>query len=233
MLGTLIESARRGRRHAGASGLFSLAFHVGLGAGVIRLTHAASAPADRPRGLDAIIAPVFEARPRLAPPRARIRAPSPGPDLGSPDPVWARLEGRESLDIPVSGAKVPLSIGRWIGSIPGPAACFTDCDRHQGSAALPLPAELVDEPARAVYRPEPVYPVILRVAGVTGAIVVELIVDTTGLVEPESIRVLESTHPELVRASRAAIERWRFVPAVAGGRHVRQLVRQRLVFRLG
>jgi periplasmic protein TonB len=66
----------------------------------------------------------------------------------------------------------------------------------------------------------------------TGRVVVRLIVDTVGRVEPASVVIRESSHDLFAQAVRAVLPSLRFVPAEAGGRKVRMLVDLPFEFRL-
>lgn len=89
----------------------------------------------------------------------------------------------------------------------------------------------VEKPAMAARgSPQPRYPEMLRQAGVEGAVEVEFVVDTLGRAEPGSLKILRSDHELFAAAVRAALPAMRFVPAEAGGRRVRQLVRQPFSF---
>jgi protein TonB len=91
----------------------------------------------------------------------------------------------------------------------------------------------VDKPALArAGNPSPRYPDVLRRANVTGEVVVQVVVDTTGLADMSTLRVLSSAHPLLTEAVRATFPRARFVPAETGGRKVRMWVVQSFVFEL-
>jgi protein TonB len=72
----------------------------------------------------------------------------------------------------------------------------------------------------------PVYPDILRQAGVEGEALVSFVVDTTGRVEIGSFRVIRTTHELFIAAVRNALPRMRFIPAEVGSNKVRQLVQQ-------
>lgn len=96
----------------------------------------------------------------------------------------------------------------------------------------PWTTETVDQPVRLLHHPAPVYPAALRAAGLAGLVEVEFVVDTAGRVEPDSWRVLSTSHDLFGLAARQALLRARFEPAMAGGRKVRQLVRQPLRFQL-
>lgn len=76
----------------------------------------------------------------------------------------------------------------------------------------------------------PRYPDILKSAGVEGEVLAQFIVDTVGRVEPNSFKVLKTTHPLFEAAVRAALPGMRFIPAEVGNKRVRQLVQQPFVF---
>lgn len=73
--------------------------------------------------------------------------------------------------------------------------------------------------------PLPVYPELLRQAGVQGQVVLEAVVDTTGRVQAASISVVSATHPGFVAPARQALVATLFRPARVGGRAVPMLVR--------
>ncbi len=72
--------------------------------------------------------------------------------------------------------------------------------------------------------PLPRFPEVLRAGGIEGSVLVQFVVDTTGRVEPGSIRVLSSSHALYESAVRGVLPRYRFRAAEVGGRRVRQLV---------
>ena len=76
------------------------------------------------------------------------------------------------------------------------------------------------------------YPAILREAGIEGRVVFEFVVDTTGVVDPESIRVLSSTHQLFEMRARVAIERCRYRPGSQSGKAVRVRMTQGVNFLL-
>lgn len=80
--------------------------------------------------------------------------------------------------------------------------------------------------------PTPKYPSFLASAGVEGAVYARFVVDTTGRVEPESIRFTKSDHALFEREVRQVLLRSRFVPAEVGRHRVRQLVEQAFAFAL-
>lgn len=73
--------------------------------------------------------------------------------------------------------------------------------------------------------PLPVYPELLRRAGVQGQVLLEAVVDTTGRVLAPSISVISATNPGFVAPARQALVATLFRPARVGGRAVTMLVR--------
>ncbi len=93
--------------------------------------------------------------------------------------------------------------------------------------------DVLDRPvARSAESAAPRYPAGLLEAGVEGQVTGEFTVDTLGLVEVESLVVIESTHPEFTAALRDALPRMRFIPAEHRGRRVKQRVAQPFLFRI-
>ncbi len=93
-------------------------------------------------------------------------------------------------------------------------------------------AEL-DDPVQQINIPPPRYPPVLQSAGIAGSVDVQYIVDTTGHAEPSSFKVLKSTHQAFEEPAREAIMKGVFKPAKFRGRLVRQLVQQRISFKIG
>lgn len=78
----------------------------------------------------------------------------------------------------------------------------------------------------------PRYPPELKSRGVEGDVLVQFVVDTTGLAILETFRVLRSPDPAFTLAVRAWLPKARFSPAEIGGRYVRQMVQQPFSFAL-
>lgn len=77
----------------------------------------------------------------------------------------------------------------------------------------------------------PIYPDVLRSAGLDGMVLAQFVVDTLGRADVSTFRVVEASHPLFAEAVRRALPSMRFLPAEAGGHTVRQLVQQ--PFRFG
>lgn len=82
--------------------------------------------------------------------------------------------------------------------------------------------DIVARPDSGVIRPA--YPDSLFRENVTGHVLVEFVVDTSGSVVLESISSISSSHVQFTDAVRRALREARFSPARIGGRAVRQLV---------
>jgi TonB family protein len=78
----------------------------------------------------------------------------------------------------------------------------------------------------------PSYPAKLLELKVEGGAYVQFVVDTTGLADTLSFRVISSTHPEFAQSVREALPNMRFHPAILRSRKVRQLVEQPFMFKI-
>jgi len=115
-------------------------------------------------------------------------------------------------------------------SLPAPASAACqgyDIDRswlRRGPVYQPCD---VDEPAAAVQRvPTGYRPVDCKDASATLLVVV----DTTGVPEPRTVVVVESSSADFSRAAVNALRQWHFSPARKAGTKVRQVVQQRFGF---
>ena len=108
-----------------------------------------------------------------------------------------------------------------------------------GVATLVLPGDLgdagaapVEEPPALLSAPRLVYPEPLRAAGITGRVVVQAVVDTTGRAEPASVVVIASANPGFDAAARSYVQSATFRPGRLHGRAVRVQVRVPIQFTL-
>lgn len=76
----------------------------------------------------------------------------------------------------------------------------------------------------------PVYPSDLLAVGTQGQVRTSYVVDTTGRVDMETIRVMSSDDPRFTESVRTALGQMLFRPAKKAGKTVRQLVEQKFRF---
>jgi len=82
----------------------------------------------------------------------------------------------------------------------------------------------MEERAEVLTAPLPVYPDLLRQAGVQGRVVLKAVIDTTGRVLSQSIAVVSATNPGFVAPARQALQATLFRPAMVAGKAVRMRV---------
>ncbi len=91
---------------------------------------------------------------------------------------------------------------------------------------------LADTMPRLIGALSPVYPRSLREAGVEGRVLLEFVVDTSGMVAGNTIRVLGAALPAFVESATSALRAGRFQAGWSAGRRAAVLVRQSIVFRI-
>lgn len=114
------------------------------------------------------------------------------------DPIIAHQTKLFSKEKPAGGL-----VGGVPGGVPSPNADVSPRKVTDGVLA-----------GKALSRPQPEYPEMARVAGVAGAVVVEVIVSETGAID--SARVI-SGHPLLRDNALAAAKNWVFAPTLLDG----------------
>jgi len=147
-----------------------------------------------------------------------MRLPFEAPDgsrLGSDVPVETTAPG---------GTVQPERPQRLIG-LPPPGRTTMRLDSV--FSAIAVDSEVVRFPSAA-----PIYPNTLLEGGVEGSVEAEFVVDTTGRVDLETVRVLNSSHDDFTSSVQTALAGAMFRPAWRNLRKVRQLVRQRFSFRI-
>jgi protein TonB len=93
-------------------------------------------------------------------------------------------------------------------------------------------ADVVQEKPEALSGAPPVYPELLKQAGIQGIVMLQFVIDTTGRVESNSIRILSSANPGFEAPARTAMSRYLFRPARVYGKAVRVLVQMPIDFKL-
>lgn len=76
----------------------------------------------------------------------------------------------------------------------------------------------------------PHYPDMIRASGTSGEVLAQFVVDTNGVVEPGTFKVLKSTHDLFTQAVKDVLPKLRFMPATIAGKPVRQLVQMPFSF---
>ena len=142
-----------------------------------------------------------------------VRLPSLGTTIpmGLPDPL---------ASLPLSSVGTGIPDSRLLPGLPGGGGRLFD-ERIVDRAAAPLAGN------RA-----PDYPPMLRAASVEGEVLVRFIVDAEGRVERSSLEIVRTTHALFAESVRRWLPATRYAPAELGGAKVRQLVEQRIEFRL-
>jgi TonB family protein len=132
----------------------------------------------------------------------------PRPDTGDPKPLIIRLDtgdARAFLDT----LRVKTSESHF---------------RPDTSHAGVLPVGLTQEKPQVLSMPSLTYPSDLRAHAVQGTVLAQMIVDTTGRVEPASYRTIVSPDPAFTTAARECLLRARFRPARVNHQPVRVLI---------
>lgn len=94
---------------------------------------------------------------------------------------------------------------------------------------------IVDVDSAAVRDPmsaAPAYPKDLLARSVEGHATLRFVVDSTGLIDLATVRLVEASHPLFVKAVEDAMPRMRFRPAMMGHNAVRQLAEQLFKFEI-
>jgi TonB family protein len=223
MFDVLVSSGST-RRIAPGRGLMAAAVHGILIFGAVRATGGRQTDPPR-RELDTMTVIFADPLPVSVPGGA---GPG-GPTVARPDFELPQVPGEIPIEIP------PIQTGPVLdpGHIRKVWSTFGPSNPLSGDSAGPnriLAVEEVDEPAAIVRQPEPRYPPVLQESGLSGRVELEFVIDTTGHVESESIRVLGATRDGFAAAAIESVLHSLFRPARIKGRPVRQLARQLVSF---
>jgi protein TonB len=212
---TLIESRRRtsSKRLFGV-GFASLAIHTAMIVAVVYATlHAA--PSDTHVRMDTtvvLLAPQEQRKPADLPPVRLVDA----------------LKGFQTIAVP---AQIPSDIPPvdlqqrfdpkdYSGSgIEGGRANGVVVSGNEVYAEA-----LVEERPALLSAPPPVYPALLKQAGIQGRVMLRAVIDTTGRVEPASVRIMKSPNPAFDQATKDWVLKALFRPARLHGRGVRVFI---------
>ncbi|HET6578015.1 MAG TPA: energy transducer TonB [Gemmatimonadales bacterium] len=233
MFENLIESKQKAKRTVGQTAV-SVVVHAALIFAAVKATQGvAETMSDRP--VDTTM--VF-----LKPPEP----PPPPPEQPPPDVVVAANPPPKGFQTVVAPTDIPKDIPPIdLSEKPFDPKDFTGKGVEGGiakgivggtgpvvSGEVFLEAQL-DDPVQPISIPTPRYPPVLQSAGIAGSVDLQYVVDTTGHAETGSFKVLKSTHPAFVEPAKEAISKGVFKPAKFKGQPVRQLVQQRISFKVG
>jgi len=233
MFRTLVES-RPVRARSRSAAAFSLVVHVTLVGSAIAATASRVAdPVEAAVIKDIIFIPQ---RPAPVPDAPKPRPTEPAPQTPS-NPSQSTVEPIEApTEVPDGIKPADPNAPTTVEPTFGPGDPFESIQPGAGTGdpfAGIMWADEVEVAVSAIGRQrQPRYPEVLRASHVEGGVSVMFIVDSTGKVEPESFKVIESSHALFEPAVKAAVLAQRFRPAKWRGQQVRQLVQQRFVFTL-
>lgn len=215
MVLTLIESKRntRKKRLVGV-GFASLAIHTAMIAGVVYATlHAV--PSDNRVSMDTtvvLLAPQEQQKPVDPPPVQlgdalkgfqTVAVPAQIPTDIPPVDLQQRFDPKDYSGSGIEG-------GRATGIVVGGDEVYAEA--------------LVEERPALLSAPPPVYPALLKQAGIQGRVILRAVIDTTGRVEPASVRILKSPNPAFDQPTKDWVLKALFRPARLRGRGVRVFI---------
>jgi protein TonB len=228
----LLESKARKQRTFGQT-LMSVGLHGLIIFAAVKATQsAAESVKDKPLDTTMVFLKPPEAAPPPPPPPEQVVVANPPPKgfqtvvapIDIPKdipPIDLKQKAFDPKDFTGKGIEGGVSTGvvGGTGPVDVKAEVFTEAE--------------LDDPVQQINIPTPRYPPVLQSAGIAGSVDVQYIVDTTGHAEPSSFKVLKSTHQAFEEPAREAIMKGVFKPAKFRGKLVRQLVQQRISFKIG
>jgi protein TonB len=138
---------------------------------------------------------------------------------------------------PPKAADVTASAARGPDATSSAAKAPVDDHRMPDAAKEPVNVDQpyfefqVEKQVRSVPgSPQPHYPAALKKAKVSGDVLAQFIVDTTGRADMSTFKVLQTNRQEFADAVRDILPEMRFYPAEIGGQKVKQMVQQPFTF---
>jgi len=232
MFDNLIESKRKSEKRAGGA-LFSVVFHSLAIAGAILATAGGvkSAMEQREEKVQMV------EQPKEKPPEPEKKPPPPDVVVAPPPP-----KGFQILTAPIEIPTVLPDID--LSKKMTDEADYTGKGVAGGTSkgvAGGVPQSINTETTYYDFQVEkvaaqvqgtgvPVYPEVLKNAGIEGEVDVSFVIDTTGRADMSTLKILKSPHAQFTEAVRKALSTARFLPAEVGGKKVKQLVQLPFVF---
>ncbi len=234
MFENLIESQDKSKKSIGQT-IMSFVVHAAVIVAAVKVT---AAGAEAVKNVVADTTMVF-----LKPPPP----PPPPPDQPPPDVIVAQNPPPKGFQTVVAPTDIPKDIPPVdLEQKPFDPKDFTGKGAEGGLASGIVggtgPVDVagvvytegqLDDPVQPISIPTPRYPPVLQSAGIAGSVDLQYVVDTTGHAEPNSFKVMKSTHPAFADPAKEAILKGVFKPAKFKGQPVRQLVQQRISFKVG
>lgn len=221
----LIESKRHSQKSL-RSTMVSIALHAAV---ITLAVYATASAGERTRPPIEVITKLDPPRPAAPTRTSTVSHPSAprAPALPHGPELDLRIVIRPPIDSPVRTSL--------------PESLFTNGGRREGSSdpgsgsgvdsGQPWSASQVEKPAMPRdHNPSPKYPSMLESSRTEGLVLAQFVVDTLGHADMGTFTVLESSNDLFSASVRAAIQQWRFYPAEAGGRKVKQIVQLPLKF---
>jgi periplasmic protein TonB len=212
---TLLESRRKtSKKRLFGVGFASLAIHSAMIAGIVYATlHAA--PSDNHVRMDTtvvLLAPQAQQKP-VDPLAVRlvdalkgfqtVAVPAQIPTDVPPVDLQQRFDPKDYSGSGIEG-------GRANGIVVGGGEVYAEA--------------LVEERPSLLSAPPPVYPALLKQAGIQGRVILRAVIDTTGRVEPASVRIMKSPNPAFDQPTKDWVLKALFRPARLHGRGVRVFI---------
>ncbi len=222
MLNILLESRAGRARHRGGTSV-SFVIHGGLILiAVVTTGNGKPASADnRPERTIPIYAPAPVERWRGAQGTASRRQERPSmihPTIRVPSVILAVIP-------PVDVVRASPIVEDWRPANPLGVPTFGRRTTGRATAAEIPFATAVEKPAVALDgNPAPRYPDALRRVGIEGTVVIQVVVDRTGMLDTATAKVVSSDHPLFAEAVIAVLPKLRFLPAETGGATVKMWV---------
>lgn len=235
MFRNLIESRRKRQRTTGGAMTSVLLHCMLIGMTVYATAHTATLKADTPKEKIEFVEPPAEDRPPLE----AERVPPPPDVIANSELPFGHQVIPTVIEIPDMIPAIDLTRNLTDPSDftgQGLRGGIGSGDPTVGTAPVmqtPYSASQVEKIVVPLPGGGPRYPAMLESQGVTGKVLAQFVVDTTGRIEPGSFKVIDSSHDLFTQAVENALPRMRFVPAEIAGTKVKQLVSQPFTFNVG
>jgi len=215
----LLESKwRTGKQRLFGVGFVSLAIHSAIIAGVVYATPHAAPRGDQVR---------TDTRVVLLSPQEQPRAADPPPVELADAPQGFQtvaVSAQIPMDVPPVDLQQRFDPKDYSGSgLEGSRAGIVATGIVVSGNEVYAEA-LVEERPALLSAPAPVYPALLQQAGIQGRVILPAVIDTTGRVEPASVRIMGSSHPAFDQPTKDWVLKALFRPARLHGRGVRVLI---------